>query len=216
MAFIYRITNLINQKSYIGKTEYSNPEKRWNEHKRDIHKDRCKDRALYRAMRKYGVNNFQFEILEETDSPCDRERFYIKKFNTFHYGYNMTRGGDGTSDLNVSDQQVCDLYRNLEYKTLNTIVAAFGIDKLTATKILLRNGIEIVPCNQLAKERARRKVAQIDLKTGQILRIFDGVNQADRYCKGSKHISDVCEGRRKSCAGYGWKYIEDDLNGLCL
>lgn len=103
MAFIYRITNLINHKSYIGKTEYGNPEKRWNEHKRDMRKDRCKDRALYRAMRKYGVDNFRFEILEETDNPCDRERFYIKKFNTFHYGYNMTRGGDGTSDLDVSD-----------------------------------------------------------------------------------------------------------------
>ena len=55
MAYIYKITNRINQKVYIGQTSFS-VEKRWKEHVQDINKHL--DRPLYRALSKYGIENF--------------------------------------------------------------------------------------------------------------------------------------------------------------
>lgn len=64
MAFIYKITNLINGKSYIGKTSFS-IKKRFKEHQRDAFRDRNEKRPLYSAMRKYGIENFTVEQVEE-------------------------------------------------------------------------------------------------------------------------------------------------------
>lgn len=99
MAFIYKITNLINNKCYIGKTEFS-VEKRFKEHCLDAFRDRNKDRPLYRAMRKYGINNFVVDIIEETENPEEREIYWIEQFKTYRNGYNATMGGDGKKYYN--------------------------------------------------------------------------------------------------------------------
>lgn len=65
MAFIYVITNQINGKQYVGKTNLSSIEERFKEHKSDFKKRRCEKRPLYKAMNKYGVENFIIEQLEE-------------------------------------------------------------------------------------------------------------------------------------------------------
>ena len=95
MAYIYQITNKINGKVYIGKTEFS-IEKRFKEHCRDFLREKNEKRPLYAAMRKYGVENFEISLIEETDNPNEREIFWIEYFGTFKYGYNATLGGDGT------------------------------------------------------------------------------------------------------------------------
>ena len=58
---IYKITNKINNKVYIGKSIYI--ERRWYEHKTDMNNIN-KQNHLYNAMRKYGKDNFLFEIIE--------------------------------------------------------------------------------------------------------------------------------------------------------
>ena len=60
MPYIYKITNIINQKSYIGKTTHNDPNQRWKEHQRERLQERSAQRALYRALNKYGVENFTF------------------------------------------------------------------------------------------------------------------------------------------------------------
>ncbi len=69
-------------KSYIGKTKLP-IEKRFKIHIRDSRKERCKNRPLYRAMNKYGIENFIIDFLEETDTPEKREIYYVKKYNTY-------------------------------------------------------------------------------------------------------------------------------------
>ena len=60
MPYIYKITNDINNKVYIGKT-LSTIDKRWKEHQRDSQKRRCEQRPLYSAIRKYGIEHFHIE-----------------------------------------------------------------------------------------------------------------------------------------------------------
>ena len=59
--YIYKITNLINNKIYIGQT--NNPKRRWQEHK-NLGYDTKETKLLYRAIKKYGKDNFVFEIIE--------------------------------------------------------------------------------------------------------------------------------------------------------
>lgn len=97
MGFIYKITNIITNKCYIGETKKTNPELRWNEHKRKIEKGiGCP--ALQDAVKKYGIDKFKFEILIICFDE-DRYKFeieYIKKYNSISpNGYNLTKGGEG-------------------------------------------------------------------------------------------------------------------------
>ena len=73
MALIYKITNTINNKVYIGQTSFS-LDKRLKEHIQDA-KKHLLNRPLYSAFNKYGVENFQIELIEETDQPNEREQY---------------------------------------------------------------------------------------------------------------------------------------------
>lgn len=90
---IYQITNTITSDFYIGKT--TQPiEKRYYKHKYNAFKLNCQT-YLYRAMRKYGENNFSITILEQLNDNRllnEKEIHYIK---TLSPKYNMTKGGDG-------------------------------------------------------------------------------------------------------------------------
>lgn len=94
---VYCITNLINNKKYIGITS-RDIKVRFQEH--------CshKQTLIYNAVQKYGKENFIIEILEDNilkDEIDKRERFYIEKFNTLiPNGYNLSTGGISNKDLN--------------------------------------------------------------------------------------------------------------------
>lgn len=93
MIGIYKITNKINQNSYIGQS--SNINKRWKNHiiASNNPNDKCYNYPLYRAFRKYGIENFSFEILEECSQNelNYKEIYWIKHFSPI---YNQTTGGD--------------------------------------------------------------------------------------------------------------------------
>ena len=91
MAYIYKITNDINGKIYIGKTERT-PEIRFKEHCRDYRNKSHESRPLYKAMEKYGVEHFHCEIIEQTDYPEEREKYWIEYYQSFKVGYNATLG----------------------------------------------------------------------------------------------------------------------------
>jgi group I intron endonuclease len=96
MTGIYKITNKISGNAYIGYAQ--NIEERWKEHIRASKSDsRQSNKILYLAFNKYGIENFNFEVLEECDRSLlqKREIYWIEYYNTFKNGYNMTPGGDG-------------------------------------------------------------------------------------------------------------------------
>lgn len=89
---IYKITNSINNKCYIGQTKDIN--RRFKEHKSMIDRSDGTARVLYQAMKKYGIENFTFEVIEENIENYDeREQYWIAYYNSYKNGYNMTQGG---------------------------------------------------------------------------------------------------------------------------
>ena len=144
MPYIYKITNQLNQKCYIGKTTALNPEERWKEHKRSRNNDRCKQRALYRALNKYGIDNFVFEILEEVslEEINEKEEYYIQFYNSYHKGYNETLGGDGTSYLILPEQEICKDY--LETLSIAQVAQKYNHDRETIKKILYKKQCSVL------------------------------------------------------------------------
>ena len=95
---IYKITNKTNKRAYIGESVRIHT--RWTEHKRKaFDKETYPDeyeKALYRAFRKYGIDNFEFEILLECDESelQEKEIEFIAQYDTYNNGYNESIGGD--------------------------------------------------------------------------------------------------------------------------
>lgn len=99
MTGIYKIENKINGKVYIGQSV--NIETRWkDERKRAFNQNAHEyEYPLSRAFRKYGLENFSFEVIEEClkNELNDKEKYWIEQYNSFIDGYNQTLGGDNPS-----------------------------------------------------------------------------------------------------------------------
>ena len=139
-GFIYKVTNKVNGKVYIGQTRYT-VEFRWKQH---IHKqDNC---HFHNAIKKWGVENFIVETLEKCDVDLldSREIFYIAKYDSFNKGYNSTLGGDGNKRLIFTDSQydeIVGLY--MSGFSSNKIATLFKVDKSTIVKILIQLGVKL-------------------------------------------------------------------------
>ncbi len=114
---IYKITNQLNGHSYIGQSIYI--EGRWNQEKRRAFNENSSEyeKTLSQAFRKYGIENFTFEILEECEpSELDeKEIYYISFYDTYFNGYNETTGGQGglNSCIKISKEQILEIYNLL-------------------------------------------------------------------------------------------------------
>ena len=143
MIGIYKITNKINNHSYIGQSIHI--EKRWNEHQTEYNWERECRKPLYLAFQKYGLENFTFEVLEECE-PQDlnnKEKYYIEYYNTYKDGYNQTTGGEDNYGENhpghkLTEQDVINIrirYNNHErkktvYLDYNNRIGESGFSKI--------------------------------------------------------------------------------------
>lgn len=91
---IYKITNKVNGKFYIGKTIKS-AEERFQKHR---YNHQNQNTHLYKSMRKHGFDHFNIEVIEEVDGDInERECYWIEHLNPH---YNMTSGGEGGDTSN--------------------------------------------------------------------------------------------------------------------
>lgn len=208
MAYIYQIINDINNKIYIGKTEFS-IKKRFKEHCRDSLKESCKNRPLYAAMRKYGIEHFHIELIEETDNPEEREIFWIEQKRSFKLGYNATSGGDGRKYL---DYDVL-IATYLEVHCVEKTAKICGCDSSHLKKILKTHNIEVLSSKEVVREQFGQCIKQYDLNNN-FIQSFATARDAARFIRPNtssiggvtSHITDVCKGKRKTAYNYIWKY----------
>lgn len=209
-GYIYKITNTINQKSYIGKTINSITE-RWKEHKNDSKRSYCKDRPLYRAMNKYGIENFTIEQVEEVDVKdlSNREIYWIEHYHTFSNGYNATLGGDGK--ILYDYELIAELIK--KGKTTKEIIQEIGCCQDVVRLVAKKYNLSINGNNPFLE--SKKRVGQFD-KNGNFLRAFDSYADAARWLVDNgylkvnasgvrSHIGDVCKGKRKTAYQFIWK-----------
>lgn len=212
MAYIYQITNDINNKIYIGKTEF-NIEKRFKEHCQDAFREGNQNRPLYSAMREYGINHFHISLIEETDIPEEREKYWIEQKRSFKEGYNATLGGDGKRFIDYD--VVIETYKKVQNCAQVASILSISVDSVY--NILKENKIDIKSSQQIMKELSSKIVNMYD-KNGNYIQTFASAADAARYlienkltrCKFTTiryHISEVCNGKRKSIAGFKWSYM---------
>ena len=123
---IYSITNLLDNKQYIGITV--NLERRWKRHKKEIRSNNY----LHRSLQLHGIDNFKFEHIANAfswDDAKELEKFLIKEHNTLApEGYNLTIGGDGVLGYKHTEKHKLWLKNN---NPANTVEAR---QKRTGTK----------------------------------------------------------------------------------
>lgn len=121
MIGIYKFTNKINGNSYIGQS--IDIEKRRKTHISrafsQTPSNKEYEKTFYRALRKYGVENFSFEILKicPQEELNDWEQYYIQKYNTYHDGYNEDEGGQ--MFLYIKDGEKHPLHKLTEKEVFN-------------------------------------------------------------------------------------------------
>lgn len=143
-GFIYKITNTINGKYYIGQT-IQNVKERFYQHCATKCSKAVSNMAIHRAIKKYGKSNFTVEVIEEIDSANlnDRERYWIKYYNSYNNGYNSTKGGqDGCKPFKDLDVESIIKEYNTG-KSLRTLGTIFKVDKQTIKDLLIRHNVEL-------------------------------------------------------------------------
>lgn len=213
MAYIYKITNKINGKIYIGKTN-QNPDIRLKEHINNSKRnDSIAKRPLYLAFNKYGIENFSLVVIEECSllEANNKEKFWINYYQSYYNGYNATFGGDGNNTANYL--LIHSLFK--QGKTNKEISELTGYCSNTITKALTVMGIKKdelkerhynnKPSNGITKAQP---VVMIDKISNKELKVFSSINEAAIFLglKGH-HIGDVCKGKRKTAHGYKWRYL---------
>lgn len=140
---IYRIVNLINGKCYVGQTIKS-PNERWAEHLQHYNGQHENDqrKVLYQAMRKYGIENFVFEVLQDniqTYEQLDKaEIYWVDYYNSYYNGYNANKGGQAYHKYFPDSDIIKDYYKT---RSARKTAINFGIDHSTVDRILNVNNI---------------------------------------------------------------------------
>lgn len=130
---IYKITNLQNNKVYIGLTTQGLA-RRKGEHIYRLNSGE-RDHKLYNAMRKYGINSFSFESICSALLPehlGELEQYFIKEYNSFNRGYNMTIGGDTVSQ--ETRDKLSAIFKGRKITWYNKILESRSKNKNNKTK----------------------------------------------------------------------------------
>lgn len=232
MIGIYKITNKVNGKAYIGQS--INIERRFREHKYISSET---NQSLVRAYKKYGRENFEFEVLEECtlDNLNEREIFYI---NTLKPQYNRTSGGDGSPKHIISEETRKILSKkakeqwerlpeedkqriikhNLKKPKIGHLVSKETREKLRQHNLGKKQSKETIEKrkqtfiekrkNGYVQNNEKHKKKVICIETGEI---FNSLKEA-----GIKYnLTTLCghlKGKYKTCKGKHYKYYQENCS----
>ena len=156
-------------------------------------------------MKKYGIEHFHIELIEETDKPEEREKFWIEQKRSFKTGYNATLGGDGKKYLDYD--LIIAIYKQVKSQIETARIVGCFDD--TVRMVLQQNDILILSSEEVNIAKNGLIINQYDLYNNYI-QSFPSAHAAANSLgkKGVSHITDVCKGKRKTAYGYIWKFAE--------
>ena len=207
MAYIYTITNRLNNKIYVGATA-RHPSARFGEHCRDAR--RFPTRSLYIDINQYGRERFDVDILEQCEDCVmhEREIYWIAKLGSFRNGYNETLGGAGKA--NANKDLIIELWK--QGKTNAEIQEMTAYDTATIKNALKEHNITSEERQHRGNSHKHHSVVQLDAKTHQVICVYNSLHDAYAALgkRHSGHIAAVCTGKRSIAYGYKWAYADEN------
>lgn len=220
MSFIYVIKNDVNDKVYVGKTDGS-IERRFQQHCQDSKKDSIKNRPLYYAIRKYGIEHFFVEELEECkqEDASALEIYYINLFQSYKNGYNATRGEEGKTIVDYN--KVLSLFQSDKNLTCKQIAKKCNCHPDTVSYIIHQKIKNVDLAKRYIesenffepKSKIKSKPVLCIEKNKKFLSTYDAekwlISIGRTKTKGSRsHISQACKENRKTAYGFHWQYVD--------
>ena len=167
---IYKITNDINSKVYIGQTIQDVKNRFHNHCSKDDHNENM---AIKRAIRKYGKEHFKIEIIEDNilkKNLDEREIYWIAyyKSNNSKFGYNLTKGGNSTIKENIFDEeqqiQFCNDY--FQGMTIKDLSEKYNVTKKTVYRYLELNNLPLhIQNDKILKNRVNTEEFVLYIKS---------------------------------------------------
>ena len=233
---IYKVTNIKNNKVYIGQTVKTLSQRK-SEHKhRFLYED--SHNKFYNALKKYGWNNFIWEILEESndwtyDILDEKEKYYIQLYDSINNGYNILEGGicsriDGEQmaiscgskpfyAFNIKGEFLGEFVNKTDFSRQYDIPVQ-RIVEMVQNKTLSAKNIIVIDKElytiELLQYRLKNCIKKlpfiaINKTTGEQSQIFTSIEECKKVLNlpSNCHIGEVLKNQRKSSNGYVFKYI---------
>lgn len=234
-GYIYKIYNTINNKIYIGQTRI-NIDVRWKQHLSTAKGGKDNNTILYRAMNKYGYDNFNIKLIREysfyskdelIETLNKEEIRYISKYNSVKpNGYNMQYGGKSPTE---SLKRPVDKYSldGVFLKSYESILEACAdsdkkinrvhISECCSGKLLTSSGyVWRFKGDKFDKYNKKdKRFTSVDQysKDGKFIKHYHSLADAiyevfetTNHKKYSSHIAACCKGDRKTAYGFVWRY----------
>lgn len=206
-GYIYKIVNKVNGKSYVGQTIHD-IKTRFRNHK---HASLTQNTYLYKAMRKYGYDNFTIEeidVANNLDELNNKEIYWIKQLNTkVPNGYNIVDGGGGIKGYHHTETTKL----LLKEKSTGNKNASGKHNFSENAKLHISLAHKGKPSNFKAHtEESKSKLSINHSKKVMCVetnKIYQSCIIASKELEISNHIGKCCNGKRKTCGGYHWIWV---------
>lgn len=229
---IYCIENITTNKKYIGQSTDIND--RWRKHISELNHNSHHNDYLQKAWNKYGEDDFEFYILEycNEDELDEKENYYINFYNTIDrkYGYNLKSGGQAhchhTEEVkNKISESNKKAYQNQELRELRSINALkqWANPNIKEKIMGSNNGMYGKHHNEETRQKISKNRSGISSHKRnrtpvfciELNRKFDDATEAGKELSlDGSAILKVCQGKRKTCGGYHWKFLNTRENNI--
>lgn len=229
---VYKHTCYENQKSYIGITSQK-PQVRWGKNG-SAYLSKASNKHWKNAIRKYGWEGFSHEIIEENltkEEACEKEKYYINKYDSYNNGYNDTLGGEGGGMIGKhhSEQAKEKLSNYFKGRFVGELNYMYGKHtnnrgKLSEeakqrisqkAKMRMLNDENYLKRLRLFNESRKKAVNQYDLE-GNLVHTYDSAASAEKETGiFQENIRNVCARRKNKtgicrlAGGYQWRFSND-------
>lgn len=235
MGYIYKITNQINNKVYIGQTKKT-VDYRFKEHYYQAKTEQSGKRPItyfHAAINKYGFENFNVETLEQCDDDQlnEREKYWITFYDSYNNGYNMTKGGQDNVTSYVAKKVIQYSLQGDFIKIYSSVAEASQKLNIPAPNLYLAcnsnttyksaggyqwkyytpNYLQHISQVTGKAGRPSLPVNQYDIN-GVLINTFNNPREAaEKTHVGCRNINRSCELKGKTTAGgYLWRHVGDE------